>query len=140
MNHQYLDALASVFMYRTVGDDSISQQARDEAYHDFLYDRNIYHGNLAVAVSFIHALAVRRPATEFVLVVYDSQLVETCYNIINTAMMQYPENLQIVAATDTDLAQWFRGRNIEQTHFHLASVNDDVLSTAKARSLVVTIG
>ena len=140
MNHQYLDALASVFMYRTVGDDSISQQARDEAYHDFLYERNIYHGNLIVAVSFIHALAVRRPATEFVLVVYDSQLVETCYNIINTAMMQYPENLQIVAATDTDLAQWFRGRNIEQTHFHLASVNNDVLNTAKARSAVVTIG
>lgn len=140
MNHQYLDALASVFMYRTVGDDSTAQQARDEAYHNFLYGRNIYHANLAAAVSFIHALAVRRPENEFVLVVYDSQIVETCYNIINTAMMQYPENLQIVAATDTDLAQWFRGRNIEQTHFHLASVNNDVLNTAKARSAVVTIG
>lgn len=140
MNHQYLDALAAVYLFRTIGESYTSQQARDEAYDDFLYERNIYHGNLIVAVSFIHALAVRRPATEFVLVVYDSQLVETCYNIINTAMMQYPENLQIVAATDTDLAQWFRGRNIEQTHFHLASVNTDVLTTAKARSAVVTIG
>ncbi len=137
----YYDALASVYMCRTLGSDlPVQQQLRFQAYHDFIAGAApTYHHNLLAAISFIHARAIRSPDEQYVLVVSDNQIVNSCYRIIDDAMVTYPENLKIVAATD-DLNIWFRGLRIAHTHFHLSVIDDATLKSAAAASVFMTAG
>lgn len=137
----YYDALASVYMCRTAGSDLPERRrARLQSYYDFLIaGTGVYHNDLVAAISFIHAQAVRSPNEQYVLVVSDSQIVNSCYHIIDDAMVTYPENFKIVSATN-DLNIWFRGLRIAHTHFHLSDVDTDAIKSAQAVSQFVTMG
>lgn len=137
-NLYYLDALASVYMNRTCGDTNEAIQARLQAYHGFINSSGNYHNNLVAAISFIYANAVRSPSKKYVLVVSDTQIVDACYRIIDNAMMTYPENLEIISATN-DLAHLLRGQRIEHTHFHLSAIPVDLVRAA-IPSIVSTVG
>ena len=99
----------------------------------------VYHNDLVAAISFIYARAARSPNEQYVLVVSDSQIVNSCYHIIDDAMVTYPENLKIGSATN-DLNIWFRGLRIAHTHFHLSDIDTDAIKSAQAVSQFVTMG